>query len=88
MRRKFLWRVFGFLLHEALQYGVRVRVYYVKTAFQPQFELDDAKRLVQELNADMRILHLDILRDDTITENPSNRCYLCCGASQDASPSG
>ncbi len=67
----------AYLLYEALQYGVRVRAYYVKTAFQPQFELDDAKRLSQELNADMRILHLDILGDDTITGNPPNRCYFC-----------
>ncbi len=67
----------AYLLYEALQYGVRVRAYYVKTAFQPQFELDDAKRLAQELNADMRILHLDIVGDDTITGNPPNRCYFC-----------
>ncbi len=67
----------AYLLNEALQYGVRVRAYYVKTAFQPQFELDDAKRLAQELNADMRILQLDILGDGTITGNPPNRCYFC-----------
>lgn len=67
----------AYLLYAALECGVRVRAYYVKTAFQPQFELEDAKRLARELNADMSILPLDILGDDTIAGNPSNRCYFC-----------
>lgn len=51
--------------------------YYVKTPFQPQFELDDAKRLAAQLNAKMKIVDVDVLDDDTITSNPSNRCYFC-----------
>ena len=35
----------AYLLSEAVRCGVDVTAYYVKTAFQPQFELDDAKRL-------------------------------------------
>jgi len=67
----------AYLLYVALQYGARIRAYYVKTAFQPRFEQEDAKRLAQELNADIRILPLDILADDTIARNPANRCYFC-----------
>ena len=43
----------AYLLYAAKQLGAEVRAYYVKTAFQPQFELDDAKRLVEALHADM-----------------------------------
>ena len=35
----------AYLLYAALQSGADVRAYYVKSAFQPQFELDDARRL-------------------------------------------
>ena len=41
----------AYLLYAAIKYGAQVRAYYVKTAFQPQFELEDAIRLVQELGA-------------------------------------
>jgi len=67
----------AYLLYAALQCGARVRAYYVKTAFQPRFELEDAKRLARELNADMRVLPLDILEDDAIAGNPADRCYFC-----------
>lgn len=46
----------AYLLYAAKQLGAEVRAYYVKTAFQPQFELDDAKRLVEALHADMTVL--------------------------------
>lgn len=67
----------AYLLYAARQYGASIRAYYVKTAFQPQFEWEDAKRLAREIKADMRVLSLDILQDDTITGNPANRCYFC-----------
>lgn len=67
----------AYLLYAALHYGAQVRAYYVKTAFQPQFELEDAKRLAEELGADMRILELDVLQVQQVTENPKNRCYYC-----------
>lgn len=67
----------AYLLYCAIKYGARVRAYYVKTAFQPQFELEDAQRLVHDLGADMRLLHLDVLCRETITANPPDRCYHC-----------
>ena len=50
----------AYLLYAAKQLGAEVRAYYVKTAFQPQFELDDAKRLAEALHADMTVLLVDI----------------------------
>ena len=67
----------AFLLYAAVQSGADVTAYYVKTQFQPQFELDDAERLVRELGAKMRVLPLDILRNAQIASNPHNRCYFC-----------
>ena len=67
----------AYLLYEAMQFGKRVKVYYVKTAFQPQFELEDAFRLAEELGTDMQVLEVDILCDAAVTANPANRCYHC-----------
>lgn len=67
----------AYLLYAALQSGADVRAYYVKSAFQPQFELDDARRLAETLSADMRVLDVDLLADETVAANPSDRCYHC-----------
>ena len=67
----------AFLLYEAKRCGAQVNAYYVKTPFQPQFEYEDALRLTEALDVPMRTLSLDILQDETVTCNPSNRCYFC-----------
>lgn len=67
----------AYLLYAALKCGADVRPYYVKSQFQPQFEYEDAKRLCRDLGAEMRVLDLDILSDESITANPENRCYFC-----------
>lgn len=67
----------AYLLYAAMQCGADVRAYYVKSAFQPQFELEDAQRLAKLLGADLRILNVDILSVPCVTENPPERCYHC-----------
>ena len=67
----------AYLLYAAKTFGADVKAYYVKTPFQPAFEYDDALRLAQELGAEMVTIHLDVLADSTIAENPKNRCYFC-----------
>ena len=67
----------AFLLWAAKHWGGEVRAYYVKSPFQPQFELADARRLAEELGADMQVLELDVLAVPEIAENPCNRCYFC-----------
>ena len=49
------------LLYLAKQNGCDVHAYYVKTAFQPEFELEDARRLAGELDIPMTVVELDIL---------------------------
>ena len=67
----------AYLLYEALRYARSVRAYYVKSAFQPDFETEDARRLARELGADMKIIQVDILTDRSVCDNPANRCYFC-----------
>jgi uncharacterized protein len=67
----------AYLLYAAMQFGKRVKAYYAKTAFQPQFELEDAFRLAKELGADLQVLEVDILCETAVTANPADRCYYC-----------
>ena len=67
----------AYLLYAATRYAARVKAYYVSTAFQPEFELADARRLADELGADMQVLHVDVLSNSAVTANPSDRCYHC-----------
>ena len=67
----------AYLLYAAAQHGARICAYYVKTAFQPLFELEDARRLAQQCGVPMKVLELDILQDSVVTDNPSDRCYHC-----------
>ncbi|MDO5116837.1 MAG: ATP-dependent sacrificial sulfur transferase LarE [Synergistaceae bacterium] len=67
----------AYLLSAALKCGARVRPYYVKTPFQPRFELDDALRLTKELGAELTVIEYDILSDGAIAANPADRCYHC-----------
>jgi len=67
----------AYLLYAARAYGAKVKAYYVKTAFQPAFELADAQRLAEELGTELEVLPLEILWCEAVTSNPKNRCYHC-----------
>ena len=67
----------AYLLYAAVKCGCNVRAYYVSTPFQPQFELDDAKKLAEELNAPMTVISFDVLALKEVKANPSDRCYYC-----------
>ena len=67
----------SYLLYAAMKYGADVKAYYVKALFQPQFEMDDAMRLAEQLKAPVRVLRADVLSDPVVVSNPSNRCYYC-----------
>lgn len=67
----------AYLLYAGLHYGCDIHAYYVKSAFQPQFELDDACRLAKELHANLTVIEADVLSEPAIIENPVNRCYYC-----------
>ena len=67
----------AYLLYAASKYAKEVRAYYAKSEFQPQFELDDALKLAEELNADVKVINLSVLTNPDVCKNPANRCYYC-----------
>ena len=67
----------AYLLYAAKKYAEEVCAYYVKSEFQPKFELEDAKRLSEELHAKLKVLPLNILAVPHVSKNPSERCYHC-----------
>lgn len=67
----------SYLLYAGVQAGADIHPYYIKTAFQPQFELDDAERLCAQLGVPLTVLELDVLKNEAVTANPPDRCYYC-----------
>ena len=57
----------AYLLYVALQYGCDIRAYYVCSAFQPEFEYQDARKMVEQLQADLQIIHCPVLEDEEIS---------------------
>ena len=67
----------SYLLYAGIKAGADIRPYFIKTAFQPEFELEDAKRLCAQLGAELYIIELDALANPDVVKNPANRCYYC-----------
>ncbi len=63
----------AYLLYAARAVGADIKPYFIKTPFQPTFELEDARKLAPGLT----VLELDILSCEQIADNPENRCYFC-----------
>ncbi|MDD4124506.1 MAG: ATP-dependent sacrificial sulfur transferase LarE [Eubacteriales bacterium] len=67
----------SFLLYVGLQFGADIRPYYIKTAFQPAFEFNDATATARLLGINNTVLYADILSVPRVATNPSDRCYCC-----------
>lgn len=67
----------AYLLFCAARYAKSAKAYFVKTEFQPDFELEDAMSLARELKAEVDIIHLSALENPQIAENSPRRCYFC-----------
>ena len=66
-----------YLLYAAATAGVEVRAYYVKSQFQPRFELEDAQRMANSLGVKMTVISVDALSCPEVAGNPEDRCYHC-----------
>ena len=55
----------------------QVRAYFVKTPFQPAFELRDAQRLAGELSMPLTVIEFDVLSVPGAAANGPERCYHC-----------
>ena len=67
----------AYLLWAGIQAGAEMRPYFVKTPFQPEFELEDARRLCGQLGIELVVIRFDVLRDPQVAANPADRCYHC-----------
>lgn len=67
----------AYLLYAAKSYGCNIKAYYMQSPFQPAFELEDAKRIVEQLAVDLTVIPYNILENMQIRRNPVNRCYFC-----------
>ena len=59
------------------RWGSGWQAFFVHSAFQPAFELRDARRLAAGLAADLVVLEQDILENPEVSANPADRCYHC-----------
>lgn len=67
----------SYLLYAAVECVSDVTAYFVKTQFQPMFELEDAKKTAEHLGVELHIILQNALSDPEVRANPANRCYLC-----------
>ena len=67
----------SYLAYCAKKYAQNILTIYYKSEFQPEFEFEDAKRFCAQHEIPLKILHGSVLKDNTIIENPKNRCYYC-----------
>ena len=67
----------AYLLYAGVKARADIRPYFIKTAFQPAFELADAQKLAEGLGVEVTVLELDALADPRVAANPADRCYYC-----------
>lgn len=67
----------AYLLCAGVSCGAQLQPYFIKTAFQPAFELEDARRLAAQLGVELTVLEYDILSCPEVAANPADRCYHC-----------
>ena len=67
----------AYLLYAGVKAGADIRPYFIKTAFQPAFELADAQKLAEGLGVEVTVLELDAMADPRVAANPADRCYFC-----------
>jgi len=67
----------SYLLNAAVSAGCDIRAYFVKSEFQPEFELNDAIRVAKSLGVALMVDNFCILNEPGIASNPVDRCYHC-----------
>ncbi len=67
----------AYLLWAGRHYGCDLTAYYVRTAFQPEFEFRDAQRLAEEVGVPMVVVETDVLSVPGAAANGPDRCYHC-----------
>ncbi|MCH3949838.1 MAG: ATP-dependent sacrificial sulfur transferase LarE [Acidaminococcus sp.] len=66
-----------YLTAQAARYAQKVHAYTVRSAFQPEFEIEEAAAMAKRCGVSHTILKADILAVPEVAANPKNRCYYC-----------
>lgn len=66
-----------YLLYAAKKCGADIKAFFVKTAFQPQFELNDALKAAKAAGIKLNVIEADILAVPNVAQNTPERCYYC-----------
>lgn len=66
-----------YLVTAAAQYAQSVHAYTIDSAFVPRFELEGAKALTKKIGITHTLLPIDVLQNETVVQNPKDRCYFC-----------
>jgi uncharacterized protein len=67
----------AYLLYAGTKAGAEWKPVYIRSVFQPAFELEDAERICRELGVELTVLDVDILAVPEVKSNPGDRCYHC-----------
>ena len=67
----------SYLLYAADEAGCDVHAYFIKSEFQPQFELEDAIGIAKSLDVPLTVGSISVIDDAAVAANPPDRCYLC-----------
>ena len=67
----------AYVLAAARNAGCAVKAYLVDTAFQPAFELKDARAVAAAFDVPLEVIEVDVLSRSDICANSPDRCRLC-----------
>jgi len=67
----------SYLLYAASEAGCEVHAYFIKSEFQPQFELEEAIRFAKNHDIPFTMETLSVLGEPNVAGNPPERCYHC-----------
>lgn len=67
----------AYVLATARNAGCAVKAYLVDTAFQPAFELEDARAVAAAFDVPLEVIEVDVLSRSDICANSPDRCRLC-----------
>ncbi len=67
----------SYLICMAKQYAKEVTAVYMDTPFQPSFVLPETRAFCETYAIPFTAIAYDVLENEAVTANPSDRCYHC-----------
>lgn len=67
----------AYLLSASAAWSRRTAAYFIRTPFQPDFELEDAQAVALRLGTTLTVIKYDVLSVPEVAANPADRCYYC-----------